>query len=169
MQQVIQMHRSKLIVVALVVAVLVAASSAGARSSLRVCRLVAAKQATTISGVSSRCTESKPLQGPGSTIYTGNWAGKTPRSPRLQVSVSVYSDKGLLKRAKGNLNQGLAGAPKKVAGIGSGAYAATGGIVAEIHFAVGKDIVAVLLTTIGKPPRVTPALKAFAKAIAAHL
>ena len=102
-------------------------------------------------------------------MYGGNWAGKTARSPRLQVTVSVYSDRGLLKVAKRNLNQGLVGAPKKVTGIGGAAFAAAGASAAEIHFAVGKDVIAVVVTTIGKPPRVTPALKALAAAIAANL
>jgi hypothetical protein len=146
-----------------------AGSAAGTRSKLNVCGLVSAKQVATLSGVSSRCTNAKPLPGPGSTIYVGNWAGKTPRSPQLQISVSVYTDQGLAKLAKQNLNQGLPGVAKKVAGIGSAAYQATGGATAAIHFNVGKDVVAVTLTTIGKPPRVTPALKALAQAVAARL
>jgi hypothetical protein len=160
---------SRLTLIVAVVAALAAASAAGARSNLKVCRLVSAKQVATIHGVSTRCTDAKPLRGPGSTIYTGNWVGKTPRSPHLQVSVSVYTDQSFLQLAKRNLNQGLVGVPKKVAGIGSAAYEATGALAAEIHFSVGKDIVAVVLNSIGKPPRLTPALRALAKAIAARL
>jgi hypothetical protein len=160
---------SRLTAVVAVVATLATASAAGAKSNLKVCRLLTAKQIATIPGVSSKCTEAKPLPGPGSTIYGGTWAGKTPTSPSLQVNVSTYADKSVLKLAKSNLNQGLVGTAKKVTGIGSAAYGATGASAAEIHFAAGKDVVAVILTSIGKKPKLTPALKALAKAIAAKL
>jgi hypothetical protein len=160
---------SRLTLLAAALAALAVAPSAGARSSLKVCSLISAKQVATIVGLSSRCSQAAPLPGPGSTIYTGNWAGKTPRSPQLQVAVSVYGDKGALKMARLNLGQGLVGASKKVKGIGSAAYGATGAAAAEIRFVVGKDIVALILTTVGKQPRVTPALTALAKAIATRL
>ena len=99
-------------------------------------------------------------KGPGSTIYVGNWAGLTAKSPTVQVTVALYSDTGAFQLAEQNLKQGLPGPPKKVAGIGSAAYEAKGALSVGIHFAVGKYIVFVSLNTIGRrrsrPPCSSP-------------
>lgn len=165
------MHASRLTLAVTLFAALAAASVAGARSNFNgnVCRLVSAKQITAIPGVSSSCTNAKPSKAPGSTIYTGNWAGNTPRSPRVQVTVAFYTDMGVLQLAKSNLEQGLPGTPRKVAGIGSAAYEATGGLSTGIHFNVGKYVVYISVNTVGKPPRSTASLEALAKAVAARL
>jgi hypothetical protein len=156
---------------ALTLAALAAASSAGAHSSFNgnVCGLLAAKQIAAIPGVSPQCTNAKPSKGLGSTISLGNWAGKTPRSPHLQITVSLYTDAGALQLAKRNLDQGLPATPRKVAGIGVGAYEAIGASAAGIHFAVGKDVVYISLNTIGAPPRSTASVEAVARAVAAKL
>jgi hypothetical protein len=164
-------HVSRLTLAVSLLAALATASAAGARSNFNgnVCRLASAKQVTAIAGVSSNCTNARPSKGPGSTIYAGDWAGKTSRSPRVQVTVAFYTDLGVLQLAKSNLKQGLPGKPRKVAGIGSAAYEATGGLSTGIHFNVGKYVVYLTLNAVGKPPRSTPPLEALAKAIAARL
>ncbi len=155
----------------LVFAVLATAPAAGAAPGFKgnVCAMVSAKQVTAIAGVSSKCTNAKPSQGPGSTIYIGNWAGLTPKSPTVQVTVAVYTDTGVLQLAKQNLKQGLPGPPKKVAGIGSAAYEAKGALAVGIHVSVGKYIAYINLNTIGKPPKSATVLEPLAKAIAARL
>ncbi len=164
------MHMSLRLAV-LVVAALATASAAGAAPGFKgnVCGMVSAKQVTAIAGVSSKCTSAKPSQGPGSTIYVGNWAGLTPKSPTVQVTVAVYTDTGALQMAKQNLKQGLPGPPKKVAGIGSAAYEAKGALSVGIHVAVGKYIAYISLNTIGTPPKSATVLEPLAKAVAARL
>ena len=155
----------------LVFAGLVTASAAGAAPGFKgnVCALVSAKQVTAIPGVSSKCTNAKPSPGPGSTNYVGNWAGLTPRSPTVQVTVAVYTDTGALQLAKHNLKQGLPGPPKKVAGIGSAAYEGKGALSAGIHVSVGKYIAYISLNTIGTPPKSAAVIEPLAKAVAARL
>ena len=161
--------RAKLAV--LVFVGLATGSAAGAAPGFngKVCAMVSAKQVTAIAGVSSKCTNAKPSQGPGSTIYVGNWAGLTPQSPTVQVTVAVYTDSGALQLATQNLKQGLPGPPKKVAGIGSTAYEAKGGQAVGIHLAVGKYIAYISLDTIGTPPKSATVLEPLAKAVAARL
>ena len=165
------MHAVKPILLLALFAALATASAAPARTSVAVdaCRLLTAKQVTAVQGVSPKCASAKPMAGPGSTIYEGNWAGKTPRSAGLQVTVSLYTDKGALALAKRNLNQGLPGTPKKVAGIGSGAYEASGGVSTAVRFAKGSYIVLVGVSGIGKPTWSTTSVEALAKAVAARL
>ena len=165
------MRASRLAPAVALLATLAAASQAGAGSSFagNVCRLVSAKQAAAISGVSTQCTNARPSRGPGSTIYIGNWAGKTPSSPRLQVTIGLYSDPGALQLAKRNLAQGLPGPPKRVAGIGGGAYEGTGASSTGIHFAVGKYVAYITLSSVAKPARTTAPLEALARGVAARL
>jgi hypothetical protein len=153
------------------VAMLATAAAAAARpsSGTDLCRLLTGKQAMSVQGVSSKCTNARPTAGPGSTISTANWAGVTPRSPRLQVTMSVYTDRGAFQLAKRNLGQGLPGAPRKVSGIGSAAYEANGGFSTGIRFSVGKHIVLVSVTGIGKPSWSTRSVEALARAIAGRL
>ena len=164
------MHVSRPALAVSLFAALAAASSAGARpgSTVNVCRLLTAKQVAAVPGVSSACTNAKPMAGPGSTIYSGNWRGKTATSARLQVTVSSYTDQGMLALAKRNLKQGLPGTPRKVVGIGNGAYEATGAGSEAIHVAIGKYVVAVVVNTSGKLPR-TAVIEAVAREIAARL
>ena len=163
--------RMSLGLAALVFAALATASAAGAAPGFKgnVCAMVPARQVTAIAGVSSKCTNAKPSQGPGSRIYVGNWPGQTPKSPTVQVTVAVYTDTGALQLAKQNLKQGLPGPPKKVAGIGSAAYEAKGALSVGIHVSVGKYIVYINLNTIGTPPKSATALEPLAKAVAARL
>ena len=165
------MHALKPTLILTLVVALATASAAAARpsSGTDVCRLLTTKQVTTVQGVSPKCTNARPTAGPGSTITTGNWAGTTLRSPRLQVTVSLYTDQAALGLAKRNLNQGLPGTPKKVAGIGSAAYEATGGFATGVRFADGKYIVFVSVGGIGKPSWSTKSVEALAKAIAGRL
>ena len=164
------MHMSLRLAI-LVFAALATASAAGAAPGFngKVCAMVSAKQVTAIAGVSSKCTNAKPSQGPGSTTYVGNWAGLTPTSPTVQVTVAVYTDTGALRLAKQNLKQGLPGPPKKVAGIGSAAYEAKGALSVGIHVAIGKYIAYISLNTIGTAPKSATVLEPLAKAVAARL
>ena len=165
------MHAVKPLLALALFAALTTASAAPARASagLDVCRLLTAKQATAVQGVSSKCTPAKPMAGPGSRIYVANWAGKTPRSPGLQVTVSRYTDQGALGLAKRNLNQGLPGTPRKVAGIGAGAYEASGGIATAVRFDQGKEVVLVIVSGIGKPTWSTKSVEALARAVAGRI
>ncbi len=151
-------------------AALAAAAPAGAGPGFdgNVCRLVSAKQVAPLTGSPSRCTTSPATKGPGSTIFVGTWAGRAATSPRLQVTVALYSDPGALALAKRNLRQGLPGAPKKVTGIGTGAYEASGAGAAGIHFTVGKDVASLTLTPAGKE-RSLASLETLARTIAARL
>ena len=164
------MHAVKPILALALLAALATASSAPARpSAVDACRLLTAKQVTSVQGVSPKCTTAKATAGPGSTIYGANWAGKTPRSPGVQVTVSLYTDQGMLGLAKRNLNQGLSGTPKKVVGIGSAAYEATGGFSTGVRFAQGKYVVLVSVNGIGKPTWSTKSVEGLAKAVAGRL
>jgi hypothetical protein len=145
-----------------------AAASAGARPAFsgNVCRLVTAKQIAAIPGLSARCTNARPSKGPGSTLYVGNWQGKTPSSPHLQVTVALYLDQGALALAKRNLRQGLPGTPRTVARIGSAAYEASGAGTTGIHFSVGKYVVYITLSA-SRTSRMT--VEALGKSIATQL
>ena len=155
----------------IVVAALAAASAAGAKPGFNgnVCGMVSAKQVTAIAGVSSKCTNAKPSRGPGSNIYVGNWAGLTPKSPTVQVTVAVYTDTGAFQLAKQNLMQGLPGPPKKVAGIGASAYEAKGALAVGIHVTVGKYIAYISLNAIETPPKSAKVIEPLAKVVAARL
>jgi hypothetical protein len=119
---------------------------AGAKPAFNgdVCTIVSAKQVTSISGVSAKCTAAKPSKGPGSTIYVGNWAGLTPKSPTVQVTVASYTDPGAAYEAKGASSVG-------------------------IHVAVGKYIAYLSLNGVGTPPKSPTVLEPLAKAVAARL
>ena len=165
------MHAVKPILVLALLAALATASGTPAQTSAAVdaCRLLTARQVTAVHGVSPKCVTAKPMAGPGAMIYGANWAGKTPRDAGIQVTVSLYTDQGALALAKRNLNQGLPGPPKKVAGIGTAAYEATGGISTAVRFAKGKEVVLVGVSGIGKPTWSTKSVEALAKAVAGRL
>jgi hypothetical protein len=165
-------HARRSTAIVALLAALAAAATAGARSSFtgNVCGLVSARQIATIPGLSSRCTTTRPSRGPGSTIFTGNWAGKTPSSPHLQVTIAAYADQGALQLAKRNLKQGFpGGAPRKVPGIGSAAYEATGAGAIGLHLSVGKYVAYLILTGGSNPRRSSASLETLAKSIAARL
>lgn len=61
------------------------------------------------------------------------------------------------------------GAPKKLAGVGGGAYQATGAGAAAIRFSVGNYVTFISLNAIRAQPKVTPQLVALAKTIATKL
>lgn len=117
-----------------------AASASGTTFKSNVCGLVPPARVATIHGISSNCTNAAPTQGPGAKLYTGNWPGKTPTSPQLQLTIAAYTDKGALQLAKHNLKQGLPGTPHRVTGIGTAAYAGSGANATGVHFAVGKYV-----------------------------
>jgi hypothetical protein len=163
------MHTSRLVPAVAVVAALAATSTAGASFTGNVCRLASAKQAAPLTGRPSHCTRSPATKGLGSTIDMGTWAGPTATSPRVQATVALYADSGALQLARRNLKQGLpGGTPRKVSGIGTAAYEAGGASAFAIHFAVGKYVVYLTLTPVGKP-RSAAALEALAKTIAVRL
>ncbi len=152
-------------------AALATVSAAGAKTSFtnNVCSLVTAKQVTAIPGVSTNCMNAKPSQGPGSTIYVGNWAGLTRTSPSLQVTIARYTDPGVLQLAQHNLRQGLPGPPKKVKGLGGPAYEAMGADEVGIHVAVGSYIAYITLAAVGAQPKSPSVIEPLAKAVAAKL
>jgi hypothetical protein len=149
------------------------AAAASATASLpfngNVCALLTAKQVATVGGVTARCNNQPPQQGPSAKIYVGDWMGATPKSPTLQVTVAVYTDRGMLKLADQNLKQGLPGPPKKVAGIGDAAFEAKGGSAVGIHVAVGKYVAYVSLNAIGKAPSSPALIEPVAKDVAKRL
>ena len=106
--------------VVVLAAVLVTAPVAGAAPAFKgnVCGLLTAKQVAAIPGVTSSCKNAAPLPALGGKQYEGDWAGVSPKSPTLQVTIGAYSDPGALQLAVHNLKQGFSGGtPKKVAGI----------------------------------------------------
>jgi hypothetical protein len=157
--------------VVLAVAVLAGPSAATADSTFttNLCQLVPAKQVSSIVGVSSKCTNAASTKGPGSTIYSANWGGKASTDPRVQVTISVYTNAGVLQLAKHNLKQGLPGPPKAVSGIGSAADVATGAASTGIHLNVGKYIAYINVSPPGKPSTSIASVEALAKAVAARL
>jgi hypothetical protein len=162
--------RLAIVILGTVAAAPVCVAGAAPAFNGNVCGLLTAKQATAISGVSSKCTNAKPSQGLGSKIYIGNWSGLKPTSPTLQVTIAVYGDAGALQLATRNLKQGLPGGPpKKVSGIGEAAYEATGAMGAGIHVAVGKNIAYISLSTPGTTPKSAAVVEPVAKAVAARL
>ena len=147
-----------------------AVAAATPASKVDVCGLLTAKQVTAIAGVSAKCKNLAAQPGPGSTLYVGNWAGLTPKSATLQVTVAVYSDPGVLHLAVHNLKQGLpGGVPKPVAGIGTAAYEATGAMAAGIHVAVGNDVLYITMTDVGAPPKSAAVVEPVAKDVVAKL
>lgn len=167
------MPRTSRFVAVFVLSALATTSPAGAKPKPafagNVCALLSAKQVTAISGVSTKCANAAPSQGPGSTIYIGNWAGVTPTSPTLQVTIASYSDAGLLHLAKQNLKEGLSGPPKKVTGLGAPAYEAKGGLAVGIHITLGKYLVYISLNAIGKPPSSPKLIEPVAEIVAGKL
>ena len=163
---------SRILLVA-AIAGLVLTSPAGARPVFdgKVCGLLTAKQIATVPGLSPACRNARPTKGLGSTMYVGNWPGKTPTSPILQVTIARYTDSGALQLAKHNLRQGLPGGPpRKVPGVGAGAYEANGASSVGIHFTVGGYVGYVSLNTRGTASRaLEAALETLAKAVAARL
>ena len=155
------------------IAGLVLTSAANARPVFdgKVCGLLTTKQIATVPGLSPACTNARPTKGLGSTLYEGNWPGKTPTSPILQITIARYTDSGALQLGKRNLPQGLPGGlPKKVAGIGAGAYEAIGASSVGIHFTVGSYIGYASLNTRGTASRsLETTLERLARAAAARL
>jgi hypothetical protein len=142
-----------------VAAVLVVSAPAAASPKFNgnVCALLTPAQVTAITGVSAKCNNQPPLPGMGAKTYVGDWAALMPKGPTLQVTVSVYSNPGWLAKAIHNLEQGMNGPPKKVTGIGLGAYEATGSYAVGIHTYVGKNLIYISLSEVGKTPS-SPAL-----------
>lgn len=161
--------------VAVALGALVFAVSAAARPvpfTGNVCKYVPSAKVTAINGVSAKCTNDPPSAGLGSKLYIGNWAGKTKKSPSVQVTIASYTDTGALQLATRNLKQGLpGGTPKPLKGIGTAAFEATGAFETGIHFAVGKYIVYMSLNAVGANPPVVERtkLESLAKSLAAEL
>ncbi len=155
---------------AVLLATLVTATAAAGASSFdgKVCGLVTARQVAAV-GVTSRCTNARPMKGLGATTFRANWAGKSTSAPQLQVTVARYSDAGALQLARRNLMQGLPGTPRRAKGIGSAAYEASGPSAIGIHIAVAKYIVYITLATTSTHSRASASLEAIGKRIAARL
>jgi hypothetical protein len=161
--------------VASLVVVLATAPAAGAAPVFtgNVCGLLTAKQVTAVPGLTATCKKTAPLPGPlpGSKQYQSNWAGVTPKSPTLQVTVVKFADPGTLQLAVHNLKQGMSGGTlKKVTGIGDAAYEASGiGLGPDINVAIGKYVAYMSLSSIGSPKPTPVQLEQIAKDVAAKL
>jgi hypothetical protein len=154
-----------------IAAVLAVASSAAASPKFNgnVCALLTTQQVTAITGVSAKCNNQPPLPGMGGKTYVGDWASLLPKGPTLQVTVSVFSDPVWLAKAIHNLMQGLNGPPKKVTGIGTAAYEATGAYAVGIHTYVGKNLIYISLNEVGKTPSSPALIAPVAKDVVARL
>lgn len=162
------MRTSWLRAVLLLALVLVPAKSPKPAFSGNVCGTVPANVVVAIPGVSPHCVNAQPLPGPGSTDYVGNWTG-SPRLPELQVTVASYTDKGLLKLARQNLEQGLPGPPSPVKGLGGPAFEAKGAAAVAIHIAKDNYIAYITLTAVQSPPKSPKPLEPLAKALVKKL
>ncbi len=134
-------------------------------AAIDVCKTVPAKVVLAVPGVGSYCTDTPPEVAPGSTDYVGTWtdrpetakSGKTGTGPQtsLEVTIARYTDKGLLKLAIQNLDQGLPGPPTPVKHLGGPAYEAKGDMVVAVHIA-WKTYVAYIGLTSGRFPQSSP-------------
>jgi hypothetical protein len=130
-----------------------------------VCKMVPAKVVKAVPGVGSYCTVTPPQAGPGSTDYVGTWtdkpaiakSGKGGIGPQisLEVTIARYTDKGVLKLAVQNLDQGLPGPPVAVKGLGGPAYEAKGYQIVAVHIA-WKSYVAYVGLTSARLPQSSP-------------
>jgi hypothetical protein len=144
-------------------------------SSIDVCKVVPAKVVAAVPGVGSSCTETPPEAGPGSTDYVGTWTdrpeiakeGKTGSGPQtsLEVTIARYTDKGLLKLAVHNLDQGLPGPPTSAHHLGGPAYEAKGAMEVAIHITWKNYVAYVGLTSVKAPPSSPKVLEPLAKAL----
>jgi hypothetical protein len=144
-------------------------------AAIDVCKTVPAKVVRAVPGVGSYCTDTPPQAGPGSTDYVGTWtdrpetakSGKTGTGPRvsLEVTIARYTDKGLLKLAVQNLDQGLPGPPIAVKHLGGPAYEAKGYMSVAIHIAWKTYVAYVGLTYVRFPPSSPNVLGPLAKVL----
>jgi hypothetical protein len=75
----------------------------------------------------------------------------------------------MLQLANHNLEQGLVGTPKKVTGIGDGAYEAKTPQAVELKLATGKYIAEITLSSVRKPPKSPSELEPLGKAVVTAL
>ncbi len=140
-----------------------------------VCKTVPAKVVLAIPGVGTYCTDTPPEVAPGSTDYVGTWtdrpetakSGKTGTGPQtsLEVTIARYTDKGLLKLAIQNLDQGLPGPAIAVKDLGGPAYEAKGTMIVAIHIAWETYVAYVGLTSARLPLPSPKVLRPLAKVL----
>jgi hypothetical protein len=143
--------------------------------AIDVCKVVPAKVVRAVPGVGSLCTVTPPEAGPGSTDFVGTWtdrpaiakAGRTgPGSQAsLEVTIARYTDKGLLKLAVHNLDQGLPGPPTSAHHLGGPAYEAKGAMAVAIHITWKNYVAYVGLTSVKNPPSSPQVLEPLAKVL----
>jgi hypothetical protein len=139
--------------------------------AIAACALLTPAQVATVRGLSPNCSASPPARGPGSTSYTANWPGKSPKAPSLTLTVVVYTDSRGLRQATQYLKVGgVTGRVRKVTGIGTAAYVSSGDYGAAVHFVVGRSVAYLTLSVDpgARPPPVAT-VEAFARAIARRL
>jgi hypothetical protein len=144
-------------------------------TAIDVCKVVPVKVVRAVPGVGSFCAVTPPEAGPGSTDYVGTWTdrpetakgGKTGTGPQtsLEVTIARYTDKGLLKLAVHNLDQGLPGPPTAVHHLGGPAYEAKGAMAVGIHITWKNYVAYVGLTSVKKPPQSPKVLEPLAKVL----
>jgi hypothetical protein len=147
--------------------------------AIDVCKVVPAKVVRAVPGVGSLCTVTPPEAAPGSTDYVGTWTdgpgiakgGKTGAGPQtsLEVTIARYTDKGVLKLAIHNLDQGLPGPPTAVKHLGGPAYEAKGAMAVAIHITWKNYVAYVGLTSVKNPPSSPKVLEPLAKALTESL
>ena len=152
-----------------IVAALAIASAADGSSSLDACKVVTAKQASSL-GVTKPCV-GKITPALSGVVSWGNWG--TPGTDRaaLALTVSTFKDtNNAVWQENMKLLKVLPGHPKKVSGIGSLAYESggDGGTLSSIHFVKGKRVVAFSWYS-KKPETSLKAFNAIAKSIAAQI
>jgi len=144
-------------------------------AAIDVCKTVPAKVVRSVPGVGSYCTDTPPQAAPGSTDYVGIWtdrpetakSGKTGTGPQasLEVTIARYTDKGLLKLAVQNLDQGLPGPAIRVMHLGGPAYEAKGAMAVAIHIAWKNYVAYVGLTSVRFRPSSPKVLRPLAKVL----
>jgi hypothetical protein len=157
------------VVVLLAALVVPAGASAGATAFKgKVCSLVSSKTITAIQDVSPICSAQAPLPSPGGKDYVGTWKGLTPTTS-LGITIEVFTDPGMLSLATHNLEQGLVGPPKSVAGIGGGAFESKSASAVDLKLVTRKYIAIITLSSVRKPPKSPTELEALAKAVVTAL
>jgi hypothetical protein len=149
-------------------AVMAPLSSAHAAFSGNVCGLLSTSEVATVHVTPLSCTARRPIKGPFSTSYSGNWGSTSTLAPHLTVFVVTFSNSTALQIARKNLAVSPYAHVKKVSGIGSSAYSSYSGVAAEVNFVSGDTTVTIVLRSSRALHSATP-LTTLARVIAGKL
>jgi hypothetical protein len=131
------------------VAILVGVARAGVEGNFsgNVCSLLSAKQVASVVAATT-CTPEPKVAAAGITDYHGYWGASPASSTRPYLSFQINTgNAAYLRQSRATLPQTLmiAGTPKKIAGIGSYGYEATGPTRTAIGFQAGKYICTIVV------------------------